>query len=464
MRAPIPIPLLLAAAALAGGPGCGDTLVDHDGGSFVAICEGTVTSCGTGSACVDCTASQPPAHGHKICNGAAACDFECGSDSDPGWLRCGAACCRALSVAAGWYHTCAILGQPGDPSGRLKCWGANEQGQLGQDDRLYQDSPVPVDVAGLASGVTQVAAGAFHTCAVQNGTPYCWGMNDRGQVGGGTTFPKYDLRQPVVNVPAGGFSALVPGGRHTCAFKGTGEVYCWGANDRGQLGQGAVDGNTHQAPLQVASLAGVTALASGRYHSCAVTGGAVRCWGANDFGQIGNGLSGVGSNEPLPVTSGSFTGAFALAAGGEFSLAIATGAPDPELWGWGANAFGQLGLDAPPDVQLAPTLATISVKPTAVAAGYAHTCALKFDGVSGSLKCFGANASSQLGDPLGNKVDVTFGVASPPVQVAAGHDHTCAVLKDGRLFCWGLNDRGQAGNGVADPLNPVKRPAPVTGR
>ena len=468
------LPLAVAVAIAAAG--CGDTLVDHDGGSFVQACSQpgqhscdrgagpvceTVSdkSCGDGLACTDCTAGFQVANAKPICQANGACGYQC----HEGWLRCEAGCCQALSVATGWYHTCAILAQPPATSGQLKCWGANDQGQLGRDDQLYQDSPVPVDVAGLASGVTQVAAGAFHTCAVQNGAPYCWGMNDRGQVGGGTTQPKYDYRQAVVNVPSGGFSRLAPGGRHTCAFKGTGEVFCWGANDRGQLGQGAADGNTHQVPLQVASLAGVTAMASGRYHSCAATGGAVRCWGANDFGQIGNGLSGIGSNEPLPVTSGSFTGALALAAGNEFSLAIAAGAPDPQLWGWGANAFAQLGLDPPPDTQVSPVLATISVKPTAVVAGRAHTCALKAD-AGGSLKCFGANDRYQLGDPLGNKVDVSFGVASPPVQVAAGLDHTCAVLQDGSLYCWGSNDRGQAGNGVADPSNPVPRPALVTDR
>lgn len=459
MRAPIPIPLLLAATALAAGLGCGDTLVDHNGGSFVAICEGTVTSCGTGSACEDCTRTPPPANGQKICSAAAQCDFEC----DPGWLKCGNACCRALSVATGWYHTCAILGQPGDPSGSLRCWGANDQGQLGQDDQLYQDSPVPLDV--LASGVTQVAAGAFHTCAVQNGTPYCWGMNDLGQVGAGTTFSRYDYPQPVTNVPAGGFAQLAPGGRHTCALTGAGAVWCWGANDRGQLGQGAVDANPHNRPEQVSSLSGIAALAAGRYHACALAGGAVSCWGADDYGQIGDGVAPfIGRNVPSPTAAGAFTGATAIAAGNEFSLAIVAGAPDPELWGWGANASGQLGLDPPPTTQAAPTLATISVKPTAVAAGRAHGCALKFEGASGSLKCFGANDRYQLGDPLGNKVDVTFGVASPPVQVAAGYDHTCAVLQDGSLYCWGSNDRGQVGNGVADPLNPVGNPTLVTGR
>lgn len=457
MRVPIHIPLLLATVALSGASGCGDTLVDHSGRGFVASCQETVTSCGSGSACQDCTATyNPPANGQAICGAAATCDFEC----DPGWLRCGNACCRALSVAAGWYHTCAILGQPGDASGRLRCWGANDQGQLG--DGVSQDSPVPVDVVGLASGVTQVAAGAFHTCAIQNGTAYCWGLNDLGQVGAGTTLTRYEYPQPVVNTGTGQLAALAPGGKQTCARSSAGEVWCWGANDRGQLGQGTADLSLHNFPLQITSLTGVASVAAGRYHACALAGGAVSCWGADDYGQIGDGVTPtIGRNVLSPTAAGSFTTATAIAAGNEFSLAITPGTPDPQLWGWGANASGQLGSTHPPDAISTPALASaVSVKPTALAAGRAHTCALS----GGGLECFGADDRSQLGAPTGSDVVVSFGVASPPTQVAAGYDHTCAALADGSLYCWGSNERGQVGNGLIDLQNPVGTPTLVTGR
>lgn len=444
--------VVLAAAA-----GCGDTLVDHDGGKFVTSCQGTVTSCGQGSACVDCSAGSVPADAAPVCTAAATCGYEC----NPGWLHCDAGCCRALSVATGWYHTCAILAQPPATSGQLRCWGANEYGQLGREDKLYLDSPVPVDVAGMASGVTQVAAGSYHTCAIQNGNPYCWGWNDLGQVGAGTTLPTYDWPQAVFNVPTGAIAQLAPGGKQTCALYGSGgTVSCWGANDRGQLGQGTTDATSHNIPIPVPSLANVTSLAAGRFHACAVAGSAVTCWGSDDYGEIGDGAGALGRNVPTPTAAGAFTTATAVAAGDQFSLAIATGTPDPQLWGWGTNSSGQLGSPHPPDAVSNPTLATISVKPTAVTAGRAHACALKTDG----LKCFGANDHVQLGDPVGNSVDVNFGVASLPVQVAAGYDHTCARLQDGSLYCWGKDDRGQVGNGVADILNPVGKPTLVTGR
>ncbi len=453
---------LLAALGLAAAA-CGDTLVDHNGGNFVSSCQETVTSCGQGVACMDCTTSYtPPANAQPICGAAAACDFEC----SPGWLRCGQACCRALSVAAGWYHTCAILGQPGDASGRLKCWGANDHGELGQDDRRFQDSSVPVDVAGLASGVTQVAAGAFHTCAIQNGEPYCWGLNAQGQVGAGFTAPAYDYPQPVTNVPTGGFTQLAPGGGHTCARSSGGEVWCWGANDRGQLGLGQTDNNFNNKPLHVPSLSGIASVATGRYHSCALTGGGgVSCWGADDYGQVGDGVAGpfpITHSVPTPTAIGSLAGALAIAAGSQFSLAVTPGTPDPQLWGFGTNASGELGSTHPPDAVSTPTLASaVSVKPNAVAAGRAHTCALD---VGGGLRCFGDNTRFQLGATSGTVVDVSFGDASPPEQVTAGFDHTCAVLQDGTLWCWGSNDRGQAGIGVIDPLNPVGSPTLVTGR
>ncbi len=459
------VPLLLAALAFAAG--CGDTLVDHQGRRFVSLCQETVTSCGVGSACMDCTDAAsyaPPANGQAICGAAATCDFEC----DPGWLRCGDACCRVLSVAAGWYHTCAILGQPGDSSGRLRCWGANDQGQLGDGDLLFQDSPVPVDVVGLASGVTQVAAGAFHTCAIQKGEPYCWGSNDQGQVGAGFTSPKYDYPQPVTNVPAGGFTQLAPGGGHTCARAGTGDVWCWGADDRGQLGLGQTDLNFNNKPLHVPSLSGIASVAAGRYHSCSLSsGGAVSCWGADDYGQIGDGVAGpfpTGLSVPTPTAIGSLAGAVAIAAGTQFSLAVLPGTPDPLLWGWGTNASGELGSTHPPDAISTPALASaVSVKPSAVVAGRAHTCAIQV-GTPASLTCFGADDRDQLGAPAGSTVNVSFGVASPPTQVAAGYDHTCAALADGSLYCWGSNERGQVGNGLVDLQNPVATPTLVTGR
>jgi alpha-tubulin suppressor-like RCC1 family protein len=456
------IPLLLASLAFAAG--CGDTLVDHEGRRFVSLCQETVTSCGVGSACVDCTDAAsyaPPANGQATCGTASACDFEC----NPGWLRCGGACCRALSVAAGWYHTCAVLGQPGDASGRLRCWGANNEGQLGNGDALFQDSPVPVDVVGLASGVTQVAAGAFHTCAIQNGTSYCWGMNAQGQVGAGFTDPAYAYPQPVTNVPAGGFTQLAPGGGHTCARSDTGDVWCWGANDLGQLGQGAPGSSFNNKPLRVSSLSGIASVAAGRYHACALTsGGSVSCWGADDYGQIGDGVAGpfpTGRDVPTPTPIGSLAGVIAIAAGNQFSLAITPGAPGPQLWGWGTNAAGELGSAHPPDAISVPTLASaVSAKPTALAAGRAHTCALS----GGGLECFGADDRSQLGAPAGSDVVVSFGVASAPTQVAAGYDHTCAVLADGSLYCWGSDERGQVGDGLVDPSNPVGTPTLVTGR
>jgi len=189
----------------------------------------------------------------------------------------------AVSIEAGYYHTCAVM-----DTGGVKCWGHNGYGQLG--DGTTEERTTPVDVAGLPSDVTAIAIGGYATCAVTPvGGMKCWGHNEDGQLGDGTT---QDRTEPVdVTGLSSAVSAAAAGANHTCAVLDTGVVQCWGVNDFGQLGDGTTEDRT--APVDVLGLSsGVSAVAAGGYHTCALLDtGHVQCWGGNMFGQLGNGTT-----------------------------------------------------------------------------------------------------------------------------------------------------------------------------
>jgi alpha-tubulin suppressor-like RCC1 family protein len=197
------------------------------------------------------------------------------------------------ALAAGPVHTCAIVG------GGLHCWGAltllDAQGQL------VAMSPDPVPVPGLESGVTSVAAG-YHTCAVKDGAAWCWGANQDGQVGDGTTEPA--LRPVAVKGLPGPVESLAAGADHTCAVV-DGSVYCWGANERGELGDGTTA--SRSTPVAVQGLPGrASALAvdgpsSSHGRSCAIVEGEIWCWGSNLAGLLGDGRHGFEASSAVPV-------------------------------------------------------------------------------------------------------------------------------------------------------------------
>ena len=466
------VQMLLAATVLAG---CGDTLVDHDGGTFVqacnqpgqhscdrgagAVCEPvSETSCGDGLACTDCTTGFSVANAVPICQTGGTCGYEC----NQGWLRCDAGCCLAIAVAAGTAHTCAIVAQPPATSGQLKCWGANERGQLGTGDTA--DRLVPASVANMNSGVTLVAAGAAHTCALKGGALYCWGANGEGttvdgRLGVTTSLIQYDYPQ---TVNLAGVTILAPGERHTCALA-SGSVFCWGANDRGQLGFATVpSGSPVLRPPSTPTLTGASVLVSGRAHACALTASGVSCWGGNDWGQLGNGATPLpAADQPSPVAVVNLPAVTALAAGARHACAIDATA-NQYLWCWGENTDGQLGRGTVGGAFSTPAVAADiqSLRPLAAAGGRAHTCGNKGD-VNG-IKCVGSNASGQLGapGPTITKSDVQIGQAAS--AIAAGDDHACAVAADGSLFCWGANARGQVGDGLTS--SGIFTPTFVSGR
>jgi len=339
-----------------------------------------------------------------------------------------------VSITAGHDHTCAVTG-----SGGALCWGYNGYGQLG--DGTYAQRLTPVPVLGLDSGVVALAAGWQHTCAVTDAGPLCWGDNWAGQVGDGTALWRA-IPAAVPGLGAGALS-LTAGWTHTCTLTGLGGVACWGSNPHSELGDDmAVRRGT---PLPVLGLeSGVKAIGSGWYHACAVTGaGAAWCWGGNWNGALGNGTYSQ-SSTPVPVT-GLGSGAEAIVGGSYHTCALVS---DGGVLCWGANGYGQLG-DGTKTMRSTPApVSGLDSGMAAVAAGGNHNCALT---ASGGAVCWGSNSTGQLGGGTTTDSPVpiaALGLESGVTTLALGSSHTCALTGAGGVWCWGYNGYGQLGDGT----------------
>lgn len=340
----------------------------------------------------------------------------------------------ATTLAAGTVHTCVVT-----RSGGVSCWGDNEDGQLGDGTTTRRRSVM--QVSGL-SDVRSLTAGVGHTCVLTGtGGVMCWGANADGQLGDGSR----TRRLVPVDVAglAAGVRTIAAGAHHTCAATGTGTVLCWGA----AWGRAYADGERIEAarresvPTAVNGLDGVVALAAGESHTCALTSaGELRCWGWNGDGQLGDTTT---TSSATPVTVAGGSGVRAVSAGWGHTCAIA----GDTVSCWGANESGQLGdgttaerHSPTPTVGLASAVAGIT-------AGDRHTCALL---QNGAISCWGDNSLWQLGAKTTEERRPTPipvpGLAGPALEVAAGGLHTCA-LEQGLVQCWGSNEYGQLAAG-----------------
>ncbi|MBK6847271.1 MAG: hypothetical protein IPG96_06910 [Proteobacteria bacterium] len=226
--------------------------------------------------------------------------------------------------------SCALL-----TGGTVRCWGSNTFGQLGDGTITKRSTSVAVS---SLTGVSEVALGTWHSCArLSAGSVRCWGQNDWGQLGDGTFTER---RTPVAVSGLTGVASIALGGYHACArLTADGSLRCWGNNDYGQLGDGTT--TSRETPVAVSGLTGVVELALGAYHSCArLTDGTLRCWGKNDNAQLGDDTT---TTRLTPTTVNGISSATELALGTAHSCARLT---NGELRCWGGNAFAQLGLGA----------------------------------------------------------------------------------------------------------------------
>lgn len=348
-----------------------------------------------------------------------------------------------VRVGAGAEHACALK------DGALYCWGNNRRGQLGMQTNAGFNATNASPFRVFASGVTALALGDEHTCAVHQGALKCWGLNERGQLGMQTNVGTVSPNPTPHTVIASGVVDVTTARNHTCALLRTGAVQCWGINRFGELGSPAshYTFNPILAPYEVLD-AGVTAVAAGYYHTCAVQSGALKCWGAHEQGQLGSTPANgdlapnvIANAQPVTVFAAGVT---ALGLGANHTCAVS----QDTLQCWGSHAYGQLGAaGGSVAIDAAPTPAqTLGANVTAVDGDAYHTCAIQL----GSLKCWGANHVGQTGGLLSPNLAPTPSYTvftSDATSVATGRLHTCAVHQ-GEVKCWGLNSYGVLGTSL----------------
>ncbi|MAK77837.1 MAG: hypothetical protein CL992_00945, partial [Euryarchaeota archaeon] len=340
-------------------------------------------------------------------------------------------------ISAGAEHTCAVM-----QDGGLKCWGGNGGGQLGDGTRIDKKLPLNMSLPANRSAVA-VAASSAHTCTIlDDGSVYCWGTNTDGQVGDGTWTDRLSPTQISLPVGRKGVS-IFAGEMHTCAIMDNGGLACWGDNDFGQIGDNTtIDRNT-PTRVHLPSNRVVDELSMGAYHTCALLNDStMHCWGKNDYSQTGS----TGSTTPQPSRVQFWTNNTILdiAAGGGHTCALLN---DSTVRCWGWNSDGQIGDDSDND-RTSPREAHLpsGSTPLSVVAGYEHTCAILSDG---SMRCWGRGNEGQIGDGSQEDREEPRTVNLPRLRTAemvvAGKYHTCAVLDDGMMRCWGNGVFGQLG-------------------
>jgi alpha-tubulin suppressor-like RCC1 family protein len=403
------------------------------GKEFVSnACGGcTVLSAEPGVACGNCGTYQCASKENVVCN-------------DKGYVQ-------IKAIASGDVHMCALL-----TNGAVRCWGYNGNGQLGlgpdADAGANRSTPTTTDVL---TGVKAISAGFYHTCALMlNGEVRCWGADSEGQIGDGQA--TNDAFTPIkVDIPAA-VQSVVAGNVHTCAITTNGGVRCWGSNGDGQLGTGQLgdvilpDDPKDRVRLDVPGtdvLTDVLTIAAAD-QTCALLASSrgIRCWGRNKNGQLGDGNAPTDVLVP-PMGDLNLGGVrvTSVAAGADHTCVMT--ATSPGVRCWGSNSDGQLGDGNAPNDRSQPPATDVLSGVADVTAGFHHTCVLT---TSNGVRCWGDNSYGQLGDgnyPTDRSTPPDMDLISGVKSVVAAGNHTCVLMINGGIRCWGDNGAGVLGDG-----------------
>ncbi len=339
--------------------------------------------------------------------------------------------------SAGGQTSCGVRSD-----GSAWCWGRNDFGQLGDGTTTLQSSPVQVQGTGWA----RITTGGSFTCGVKlDGTLWCWGLNNFGQLGAGDAATSLVPRQVGLGATWREVSASW---QHACATQTDGSLWCWGQNSRGQLGAGTMSPRS-TAPVRVVGTQQWTSVSAGGWHTCATTAtGTGYCWGDNGFGQVGDGTATLRIN-PAAVAGGLQFAQMSTTWGRSCGVT-----PAGQVYCWGENANGELG-NGTRDDSMAPVAVSAQGTYSHVGTALTSTCATRTDG---QVLCWGDNRYGQLGPAAtaSSTTPVAAGLSASGV-VSGGWLHLCAE----GVGCWGANDAGQQGGGVVTPFSsPAEAPAP----
>ncbi|MBL7670089.1 MAG: hypothetical protein JNM39_06355 [Bdellovibrionaceae bacterium] len=348
-------------------------------------------------------------------------------------------------VKAGLYHSCILT-----TGGIVKCWGRNDNGQLGLGYvSVLEEVPTVVDFGSFP--VTSLSVGGKYglgsfSCAVVNGGAKCWGFNSSGQLGNSSNIASY-IPVSVTGIVAS-VNEIATGGTFACALV-SGGVKCWGSNGYGQLGNGTTVSSNF--PVDVSGLgagSGVVSISAGSETACAImgSGGTIKCWGRNDYGQLGNNST-ISSSVPVDV-SGILSGASKVSNATYHTCAVVSGG----IKCWGANGNGQLG-NGNNVAQLIPvdvTGMTTNVLDVSVGGddnrGNPYSCGVD---TSGAVKCWGRDGNlTMFGPSSPGSANIPFAnsaVASGAAQIWTATDYICAKISSGTGFgvsCWGEDFNG----------------------
>jgi cysteine-rich repeat protein len=456
------------------GDGDGDGDGDNTCTQIGCDCDGTRGSCDPTLMCIDGTCIV-----FNCGNAAVDAGEECDDGNQVDGDGCDNDCSETMiqQVAAGGRHTCALI-----EGGRVRCWGeagvgavglGNEE-DIGDDETPAESMDVPLPGAAIA-----IDSGELHVCAsFDDDALRCWGLGASGQLGNSSTAALGDSETlealPGIDLGDQALSQFSLGGAHACARFADASIRCWGRNNDGQLGIGSTQNiGDDEVPgsIGAVTIAPSIAAAAGGDHSCAITNDLeLVCWGRNDHGQLGYGHSDTIGNDPgeSPQTGGKIELYPALLPNGALLSAVSLGKEHScalfdsgDVVCWGRNDNGELGqgdaVDWGDDNSETPSmlpLISLGGSATAISAGLDHSCAL-LEG--GDVRCWGRNDKGQLGlgqlgvDEVGDDElpsDVaTVVLGAPAVAISAGSEHNCALLETNEIVCWGDNTEGRLGYG-----------------
>jgi alpha-tubulin suppressor-like RCC1 family protein len=367
---------------------------------------------------VDYTGTYYQCNADGTCPDGFVCRAQVCVPSEPAPPAC------STHVASGGGHSCAIK-----EDGTVWCWGQNDFGQLG--DGTATDSSLPVKVPDFVMPGIAIGAGDVYTCALdKTGAVWCWGHNDHGQLGVGSGDNRTASQVPGIT----GAKQIAVGVAHTCALLGDGTVSCWGQNTKGELGDG---GTTDHTPMVVPGLTNIVQITAGDEVTCALdNAGVAKCWGANDVGQLGTGNH---TPHPTPVAVANLTDAVKEIVAGHGFTCVELAYNANFCWGAGALGNGVIGQsDLPVQVDAPSGLDHLT-------AGDDTACGIAADN---KLWCWGRNGDDRIGD--GSYQDQPQPILSTFVDVveaSVDNNHMCAVDKRGAIRCAGFNRRGELGDG-----------------